>query len=89
MTVEAQIGMSEKQRRVTFQVLDVDCASCIVGVKRILGKQTGVVDLHVNEMMSIFYIDYEPDKISEAELEKLIEKTGYKTVKLRSVRNGH
>jgi copper chaperone CopZ len=81
--------MSEKQRRVTFQVLDVDCASCIVDAKRILGKQTGVVNLHVNDMLSIFYIDYQPDQTSEEELERLMEKTGYKIVKLRSLRNDH
>jgi Cu+-exporting ATPase len=81
--------MSEKQKRVTYQVLDMSCVSCARIVKKQLGKQSGVDDIKVNEILNIFYIDYEPDKISEEELEKIIKRTGYKAIKLRSMKDSH
>ena len=79
--------MSQKPKRVTFQLLDVDCPSCIGDVRKILERQVGVVNLHINQMLNIFYIDYEPEKITEEELGELMKKTGYKPVKLRSMKD--
>ena len=81
--------MSEKQKRVTYQVLDVTCITCVRQVKKLLEKKCGVNDIKVNEMLNIFYIDYEPDKVSEEELEKVIKRTGYKAVKLHSMKDSH
>lgn len=81
--------MDEKLSRLTFQVLDVSCISCMKGVKQFLEKQSGISAIKVNEMLNIFYIDYDPDRISEKNIEGIIRKTGYKVVKLRSMRNGH
>ena len=72
--------------RVTYQVLDASCAQCTVAVKKFLEKHNGVNDIKMNQMHNIFYIDYEPEKISEGEIEKTIKKIGYKTVKLRSIK---
>lgn len=81
--------MEKKQRRVTFQVLDVSCPQCTVGVRLLLEKRGGVIDIMENQMLNIFYIDYDPDKISEEDIDRLVKKTGYKTVKLRSLKEGH
>jgi cation transport ATPase len=72
---------------VTFQLLDVDCPSCISDARKVLERQAGVVGLHINQMLNIFYIDYEPGKITEEELGELMRRTGYKAVKLRSMRD--
>lgn len=79
--------MEKKQRRVTYQVQDVSCARCAIDVRRSLERQDGVSDIKVNQMLNIFYIDYDPDKISEEDIEKTMKKTGYKTVKLRSLKD--
>jgi len=81
--------MSGKQKRVTYQVLDMSCVSCAKLVRKLLEKQSGVNDIKVNEILNIFYIDYEPDKISEEELEKMIKRIGYKAIKLRSMKNSY
>lgn len=72
--------------RVTYQVLDVSCAQCVVDVKKFLEKHDGVQDIKMNQMLNIFYIDYEPEKVSEEEIEKTIKKIGYKTIKLHSIK---
>jgi len=81
--------LETKHRRVTFQALDVSCRQCVIDVRQLLKGQSGIIDIKVNEMLNIFYIDYDPDKIFEEDLEKLIKKIGYKIVKLRSVRDTH
>ena len=81
--------MSGKQKRAAYQVLDMSCVSCARLVEGFLEKQAGILSVKVNEMLNIFYIDYEPDKISEEELERIIKKTGYKTVRVRSLREVH
>ena len=73
----------------TYQVQDINCAQCVIDVKKILEKQSGVDNIKANQMLNIFYIDYDPDKISEEDIEKTVKKIGYKTVKLRSLREKH
>lgn len=81
--------MKKEQRRLTFQALDVSCRQCVIDIRQLLKGQIGVIDIKVNEMLNIFYIDYDPDKISENNLETLIKKIGYTIVKLRSVKDIH
>jgi len=79
--------MSEKLKRATFQLLDMDCTTCGSLVKKSLERQRGVKAINVNVMLSIFYIDYSPDEVSENELEKLLNRSGYKVLKLHSLKS--
>ena len=79
--------MSEKLKRAAFQLLDMDCATCGSLVKESLERQRGVKAINVNVMLSIFYIDYSPDEVSEDELEKLLNRSGYKALKLHSLKS--
>ena len=81
--------MSKKRERAAYQVLDLSCVSCARDVKKLLEKRSGVDEIKVNEMLNIFYIDYEPSKISEEELEKTIHGSGYKAVRIRSMKEKH
>ena len=78
--------MEQKQQRVTFQTLDVSCLQCVVGIRSLLEKQSGVIEVKVNAMLNIFYVDYYPEKISEAEIESIVKKLGYNIVRLRSLK---
>ena len=81
--------MEQKRRRITFQALDVSCLQCIIGIRGLLEKQSGVIDIKVNQMLNIFYVDYDPEKISEEDIEKTVKKLGYNIVKLRSMKEMH
>ena len=79
--------MSEKLKRAAFQLLDINCVTCGSIVKEALEKQKGVKAVKVNVMLSIFYIDYSPDEVSEDEIEKALNKSGYKVLKLHSLKS--
>lgn len=79
--------MENNKKRVSFQVLDVSCMQCLIDVRKVLETQNGILDIKVNEMLNIFYIEYDPKKISEEDIEKLLKKIGYKIAKMRSVRD--
>ncbi|MDQ1280230.1 MAG: Heavy-metal-associated protein [Thermoproteota archaeon] len=79
--------MSEKLKRAAFQLLDIDCATCGSFIKESLARQRGVKTVNVNVLLSIFYIDYSPDEVSEDELEKLLNRSGYKVLKLYSLKS--
>ena len=81
--------MGERQRRVTYQALDVCCVSCASLVEDFLASQAGLSSVKVNKMLNIFYIDYDPSRISEERIEEAIKKTGYKVIKMRSISNSH
>lgn len=69
------MSMENGQKRVTFQVLDISCLQCVVDIRKILEKQNGVLDIKVNQMLNIFYIDYDSTKTSEEEIERLLKKS--------------
>ncbi len=79
--------METASKRVTFQVLDVSCIQCMVDVRKVLEKQSGIRDIKVNQMLNIFYVDYDSTKTSEDEIEKFLKKIGYKIAKIRSMKD--
>ncbi|MCJ7633574.1 heavy-metal-associated domain-containing protein [Candidatus Bathyarchaeota archaeon] len=79
--------MSDKLKRAAFQLLDMDCATCGSLVKESLERQRGVKAVKVNIMLSIFYVDYSPDEVSEDELERLLNKSGHKVLKLYTLKS--
>ncbi len=78
--------MEKNYGRITFQVLDVSCLQCVIGIRGLLEKQSGIIEIKVNSMLNIFYVDYDPEKISGDDIEKIVKKIGYKLVRLRSMR---
>ena len=78
--------MEKNQKRVTFQALDVSCLQCVIGIRGLLEKQSGVIEIKMNEILNIFYVDYDPEKISAEEIEKIVKKIGFNIVRLRSMK---
>ena len=81
--------MDQKNGRLTFQAVDVSCRQCVIDLRGILEKQSGVTDIKLNEMLNVFYVDYDPEKISESEIDKVVKKIGYKAVKMRSMKESY
>ncbi len=65
----------------TFAILGMDCASCSVHIEKALKKTEGVVSSVVNYATGRATVEYDDEKTSSEQLEKAIEKAGYKTVK--------
>ena len=78
--------MSGETRRLGLQIIGMSCSSCAKIIRKELGKSSGVNDVKVNPMLNAIYVDYQPDKISEKEIEESVKKSGYKAVRLRGMK---
>ncbi len=67
--------------RATVAILGMDCASCAVHIEKALKKAEGVTSAVVNYATGRATVEYNERKLSREQIEKIIEKTGYKTVK--------
>jgi copper chaperone CopZ len=64
----------------TYPVLGMTCASCVRKIEAVLVKTGGVVSAAVNFATEKVTIEYDIDKISLDELQKIIKKIGYELI---------
>lgn len=77
--------MSSETKRLGLQIIGMSCASCAKVIRKELGESKGVRAVTVNPVLNAVYVDYEADKISEAEIEKAVKKSGYNAVRLKGM----
>lgn len=58
------------------------CASCVSAIENALRKRDGVSEVKVNLSTERAYIEFDEKIVKRNELEKIIEETGYKVVKI-------
>jgi Cu+-exporting ATPase len=66
--------------KVIISISGMHCASCALNIEKFLKKADGVIEVSVNYASEKAYIEYDPVKLSRQDLEKAIEKTGYKVI---------
>ena len=64
----------------SLKIEGMTCASCAKAVERATKKLDGVTESNVNLATEKLTISYKPDKVTVADIEKAIEKAGYKAV---------
>jgi len=84
ITIVAGLAMagglaSAKEVTAAMRVPGMDCDACTVVIRHALAQTKGVksVDLNVEKRMAT--IVYEDTQVSESQIQKVIEKSGYKT----------
>ncbi|MGI6597003.1 MAG: heavy-metal-associated domain-containing protein [bacterium] len=65
-------------QELTLQLGDLACPSCAQTIGQILKRQKGVQDAAVAFTTSRVKVTYDPEVITIEQIEKAIEKTGYK-----------
>jgi Cu+-exporting ATPase len=65
----------------TISIGGMHCASCAMAIERALKKAKGVRKASVNFATERAVVEYNPKQISRQELEKVIEKAGYKVIR--------
>ncbi len=65
-------------KELTLQLGDLACPTCAQTIGQILKKQKGVQDASVAFTTSRVKVTYDPEVITIEQIEKAIEKTGYK-----------
>lgn len=74
--------MSDQKRKETqLQITGMTCAACSTRVERGLNKLAGVETANVNLALENASITYDPEHVSEKEIEKKIQDLGYDVVK--------
>lgn len=67
--------------KLTLLISGMDCAACVVPIEKGLRALDGIKDAKVNYLLGKAFIEFDPKKLREEDLVKVIEKTGYKVVK--------
>ena len=67
--------------KTTIKIMGMHCASCANTIEKALKKSKGIVDANVNFAAEKATVEFDENKINQEEIEKIIEKTGYKVIK--------
>jgi copper chaperone CopZ len=76
----AHSDKGQNRKRIAFTLLGMSCATCAAIVGKALENKKGIYEINVSYLLDTAYIDYNPEEISEEDIKKLLEKTGYKIV---------
>ena len=63
--------------RVEFPIVDLDCASCVQTIERVLRGLEGIQQASVNFATGKAHVVYDPAQISLAEMQHAVKKAGY------------
>ncbi|MCF6278228.1 MAG: HAD-IC family P-type ATPase, partial [Anaerolineales bacterium] len=64
-------------QKVQFPIVDLDCASCVQTVERVLEGQDGIQKANVNFATGKAHVVFDPNLITLASMQKTIKKAGY------------
>ena len=84
ITLIAGIGLASgaamaKEATAEMKVPAMDCAACTVVIKKALTQTKGVKNVDLNVEKRTATIIYEDTHVTRAEIQKTIEKAGFKT----------
>jgi copper chaperone CopZ len=84
ITLIAGIGLAggaamAKEATAEMKVPAMDCAACTVVIKKALTQTKGVKNVDLNVEKRTATIIYEDTQVTRAEIQKTIEKAGFKT----------
>lgn len=65
-----------------IEIKGMHCASCVSAIENALKKRDGVSEVKVNLSTERAYIEFDEKRVNRNELERVIEETGYKVVKI-------
>ena len=68
-----------KEATADMKVPAIDCAACTVVIKKALTQTKGVKNVDLNVDKRTATVVYEDTQVTQAEIQKAIEKAGFKT----------
>ncbi|MGM9506962.1 heavy metal translocating P-type ATPase [Larkinella sp. GY13] len=76
----ARTGAASKPVRKTYPVLEMSCAACAVSVESMLKTTPGVVDAGVNYANQQAWVEFDPQAVTQEDLQTAIRSIGYDLV---------
>lgn len=61
----------------TFTIVDMECVSCSITIDGDLEDKEGVKKAHTSYAKAMTEVEFDPEKISEKEIIKIIKQAGY------------
>ncbi|WP_339288198.1 heavy metal translocating P-type ATPase [Paenibacillus sp. FSL E2-0201] len=75
-----KLGYSTAKEAVDLQLVGMTCAACALKIEKTLNKLPGVSTANVNFAMETAHVEYNPVEVSVSDMQKRVEKLGYKAV---------
>jgi Cu+-exporting ATPase len=75
-----KLGYGTAKEAVDLQLVGMTCAACALKIEKTLNKLPGVRSANVNFAMEIAHVEYNPIDVSVTDMQKRVEKLGYKAV---------
>ncbi|MNO15925.1 Copper-exporting P-type ATPase A [compost metagenome] len=75
-----KLGYSTAKEAVDLQLAGMTCAACALKIEKTLNKLPGVSTANVNFAMETAHVEYNPVEVSVSDMQKRVEKLGYKAV---------
>jgi len=72
----------------TLQISGMTCAACANRIEKGLNKLAGVSSANVNFAMETAHVEFNPNEITLADMERKVEQLGYKAVLKQAAANG-
>lgn len=69
-------------KKIIFKISGMTCASCAASNEKALAKTEGILSANVNIASKKALVEYDPQKINEEEIKKVIEANGYHITEL-------
>ncbi|NLU51742.1 MAG: copper-translocating P-type ATPase [Clostridiaceae bacterium] len=67
--------------KAAIKISGMTCAACANRIEKTVGKMDGVINASVNFASEILSFEYDETKLSQADIEKAVEKIGYGVIK--------
>ncbi|MCX6258735.1 MAG: heavy metal translocating P-type ATPase [Bacteroidia bacterium] len=64
-------------RKISLPILGMSCATCAINVESMLKAQDGVAEASVSYAGNTVFVEYDPDKVSVAQLSESVKSIGY------------
>lgn len=75
-----KLGYDTAKEAVDLQLEGMTCAACALKIEKTLNKLPGVAAANVNFAMETAHVEYNPVEVSVTDMQKRVEKLGYKAV---------
>ncbi|MDQ0088998.1 Cu+-exporting ATPase [Paenibacillus anaericanus] len=75
-----KLGYSTAKETVDLQLEGMTCAACATRIEKTLNKIPGVNTANVNFAMEVARVEFNPVEVSVSDMQKRVEKLGYKAV---------
>jgi copper chaperone len=75
--MEGRAAMSSTVERVTMTAPDISCDHCVHAIQDAVGNLKGVSRVEANEQTKRVQVEYDPRRVSLAQIEVTMEEEGY------------